>query len=72
MEKMAATSTYSDEDPFLDCDELEEDKTVIDDNKHTYQIELHSSHFSYLLHKIIQFLQLYYCDNGNRGLRSVL
>ena len=29
-EKMAAISTYSDEDPFLDCDELEEDEAVID------------------------------------------
>ena len=32
MEKMAATSTYSDEDPFLDCDELEEDEAVIDED----------------------------------------
>ena len=31
-EKMAVTSTYSDEDPFLDCDELEQDMTVIDDD----------------------------------------
>ena len=31
-EKIAATSTYSDEDPFLDCDELEEDEAVIDDD----------------------------------------
>ena len=29
---MAATSTYSDDDPFLDCDELEADEAVMDDD----------------------------------------
>ena len=66
MEKMAATSTYSDEDPFLNYDELEEDEAVIEDDEHTHQIEL----ASYLLHKIA--VNFDFCDNGNSGLRSIL
>ena len=72
--KLAATSTYSDENPFLDCDELEEDEAVIDDDQYTHQIEL-ASYFSYLhtSQNHSQFLQSFsFADNGNRGLCGVL
>ena len=68
---MAATSTYSDEDPFFDCDKLEEEEAVIDDDQHTHQIELATLATCFTKSQSISS-KFDFCNNGNRGLRSVL
>ena len=55
----------------LDCDELEEDEAVIDDDKHTHQIEL-ATLATYFTKSHSVSSKFDFCDNGNRGLRSVL